>query len=229
MNLLYFATALIALVFAGAVLERCRQRGGVHLLAWGLGALLYGLAALAGGILSVGFSALALKTWYLGGAMLAAPWLGQGTVFLLLRRRGLATTLAALLLLLSLLAFELIRVAPLMGTDGYQVAIAPDEQYRQILVRNGLIVGLTIFLNLYGTITLLGGAIYSGYLFWRKRILPHRVTGNVLIATGALLPASGGTSVLAGVADWHSLNLLLGVILLYAGYVVATPAEKRDS
>lgn len=225
MNLLYFATAPIALVFAGAVLERYRQRGGTHLFAWGLGALIYGLAALAGGILSVGFSVLALKTWYLGGAMLAAPWLGQGTVFLLLRRRGLAATLAALLLLLSLLAFELIRAAPLMDAGGYQVAIPPDEQYREILVRNGLIVTLTILLNVYGTITLLGGAIYSGFLFWRKRILPHRVTGNVLIAAGALLPASGGTSVLAGVADWHGLSLLLGVILLYTGYVVSTPNQ----
>jgi hypothetical protein len=53
------------------------------------------------------------------------------------------------------------------------------------------------------------------------------VAGNVLIAAGALLPASGGTSVLAGVADWHSLSLLLGVILLYAGYVVATGEKDK--
>lgn len=226
MNLTYFLTAVIALVFAGAVLERYRQRRGAHLLAWGLGALLYGFAALAGGTLSLAFSALALKTWYLGGAMLVAAWLGQGTVQLLVRKRGVATTLAAVLLMVSLLAFVLIYLAPIVDGGSYQTSIPPDEQYRAILGRSGLMIALTIILNIYGTITLVGGAIYSAYLFWRRQALPHRVVGNVLIAAGALLPASGGTSVLAGIADWHSLSLLLGVILLYAGYIVATPPKE---
>ncbi|MQC25903.1 MAG: hypothetical protein DWG76_00420 [Chloroflexi bacterium] len=228
MNAISLITAVIALLFAGGVFERYRQRGGAHLLAWSVGALLYGAAALGAALLSLDFSETALKAWYLGGAMLAAPWLGQGTVFLLVRKRGVAGTLAAGLLLLSLLAFELLRAAPIAGGGAYNAAIPPDEQYRVFLVRNGLIIALTIILNLYGTITLAGGAIYSAYLFWRKQVLQQRVVGNVLIAAGALLPASGGASVLAGVADWHSLSLLLGVILLYAGYVVATrpPSEK---
>ena len=227
MNYLSLATGIIAFLFAGAVFERYRQRGGPHLGAWALGALLYGMAALAGALLSLQYSELALKAWYLGGAMLAAPWLGQGTVFLLVRKRGVAATLAAGLLLLSLLAFELLRAAPTQGGAGYDVALDPSGQYRAILTRNGLIIAMTIILNLYGTLTLAGGAIYSGYLFWRKQVLPQRVVGNVLIAAGALLPASGGTSVLAGVADWHSLSLLLGVVLLYAGYVVATREKDK--
>jgi hypothetical protein len=185
------------------------------------------MAALAGALLSLQYSELALKAWYLGGAMLAAPWLGQGTVFLLVRKRGVAVTLAAGLLLLSLLAFELVRAAPSQGGAGYDPALDPSGQYRAILARNGLIIALTIILNLYGTLALAGGAIYSGYLFWRKQVLPRRVAGNVLIAAGALLPASGGTSVLAGVADWHSLSLLVGVILLYAGYLVATGEKDK--
>jgi hypothetical protein len=227
MNYIYVLTAIVAFVFAGAVFERYRQHRGLHLATWALGAFLYGLAALGGALLSLSFSALALKAWYLGGAMLAAAWLGQGTVFLLVRKRGVAATLAAALLLLSLLAFELVRAAPVSGAAGYNVALDPSGQYRDILTRNGLVIALTIILNIYGTITLAGGAIYSIYLFWRKQVLAHRVAGNVLIAVGALLPASGGTSVLAGITDWHSLSLLLGVILLYAGYLVSAPPREE--
>jgi hypothetical protein len=33
---------------------------------------------------------------------------------------------------------------------------------------------------------------------------------------------------LAGITNWHNLSLFLGVILLYWGYIVATPAKKAD-
>jgi hypothetical protein len=154
--------------------------------------------------------------------MLTAPWLGQGTVALLVRRRPVAAVLSAILLAVSLFAFELIRTAQVDSAASYNISLPVSEQYRAILERNGVVVALTILLNIYGTIALAGGAIYSAYLFWRKQVLAHRVYGNVLIAAGALLPASGGASVAFGFVDWHSLSLLLGVILLYAGYIQAT-------
>lgn len=226
MNLISAAATLIALVFAGAVFERYRHRQRAHLLFWAVGAFLYGLGVLGETVLSVGFSAVALKGWYLSGAMLTAPWLGQGTVALLLRRRGVAATIAAVLFAVSLFAFELVRAAPLTES-AYNAALPVSEQYRDILLRSGLMVALTILLNVYGTLTLAGGALYSAYLFWRKRVLARRMYGNVLIAGGAILPASGGTSVAVGFTDWHSLSLLLGVILMYAGFLVASagPAE----
>jgi len=49
-------------------------------------------------------------------------------------------------------------------------------------------------LNIYGTLALVGGAIYSAYIFWRKRVLFHRMIGNILIAAGALAPAMGDHS-----------------------------------
>ncbi|MEK6256959.1 MAG: hypothetical protein N2C13_06560, partial [Chloroflexota bacterium] len=98
-------------------------------------------------------------------------------------------------------------------------------QYKEILERPGIIVVFTILLNIYGTITLVGGAIYSAFLFWRKQILVNRLYGNILIAVGALMSASGGTFVIAGVVDWHSLALLLGVIFMYWGYIQSTVSE----
>ena len=58
---------------------------------------------------------------------------------------------------------------------------------------------LTPFFNVYSTVTLVGGAIYSAWIFWRKRVLYHRFIGNILIAAGALLPAFGAAS--AGLAS----------------------------
>lgn len=51
---------------------------------------------------------------------------------------------------------------------------------------------LTPFFNIYGTVTLTGGALYWAWLFWRKRVLPNRMIGNILIAAGAMAPAFGG-------------------------------------
>ena len=230
MNYISLATTLIALIFSGSVFERYRQRGGPHLLFWSIGALLYGLGAISETLLSVGFNTFALKTWYLAGAMLTAPWLGQGTVFLLVRKRNVAAILATILLVASLFAIDSLRVAPITAAASTYDPLSPvAEQYSDILIRNGVIITLTILLNLYGTLALAGGALYSAYLFWRKRVLANRLYGNILIAAGALLPASGGSFVLAGFVDWHSLSLLLGVVLLYLGYIQAAKAPETRS
>ncbi len=222
MNPISTLAALVALVFAGGVFERYRERGGNHLLFWSIGAFLFGAGVFAESILSVGFNAAALKAWYLCGAMLTAPWLGQGTVALLVRKPRVAGTLTAVLLALSLFAFELIRSAAITNSANYNALAPVSAQYRDILARSGIVIFLTILLNLYGTVTLVGGAIYSAYLFWRKRVLAHRMYGNILIAAGGLLPATGGSSVAVGFGGWHSWSLLLGVILMYLGYIRAT-------
>jgi len=76
-----------------------------------------------------------------------------------------------------------------------------------------------------GTITLVGGAIYSAYLFWRKKVLLNRMVGNILIAAGAMMPAIGGTFVQAGLVDWLYLSEFIGVILMYAGFMQATAQQ----
>ena len=86
---------------------------------------------------------------------------------------------------------------------------------------------MTIILNIYGTLALVGGAAYSAYIFWRKRVLFNRMVGNVMIAIGALMPAMAGSFVNLGMADVLYLSELVGVILMYTGFVKATtPAVK---
>ena len=86
---------------------------------------------------------------------------------------------------------------------------------------------LTPIFNLYGTVTLVGGALYSAWIFWRKRVLLHRTIGNLLIAVGALAPAFGGAFSRFGISGALYWGELLGVILLFIGFVRATtPMEE---
>jgi hypothetical protein len=89
------------------------------------------------------------------------------------------------------------------------------------IVTSGVRV-LTPFFNLYGTVTLVGGAAWSGWIFWRKRILLHRTIGNILIAIGAMLPAFGGTFSRFGLPGALYLGELFGAAFMFAGFVRAT-------
>ena len=230
MNYLTFLSTLVTFTFAAAVFARFLKRRGPHLLLWTIGLFFFGIGTLAEVILGFTFSGLMLKLWYLGGAMLTASWLGQGSLHLLVRKRGVAWTLTGVLTVLSLLAVALILIAPLTpSAASYNVTLAISSQYKDILTRGGLTIALTILLNIYGTLTLVGGAIYSAIIFWRKRVLFNRMIGNVLIAAGALAPAMAGSFVKMGLVDALYLSELIGVVLMYVGFIQATTVPVREA
>lgn len=216
----YFST-LISFAFAASVFNRYRQRGGKHLLFWSIGILFYGLGTLSEIILSLTFNVFVLKLWYLTGAMLTAAWLGQGTMHLLVRKANVTNILTWVLAAVSVLALILVFAAPAISST-FDVARPASEQYKDILSRNGLTIALTILLNIYGTLALVGGAIYSAFLFWRKKVLANRMFGNILIAAGALSPAMGGSFLKAGLTDLLYVSELVGVILMFIGFLLAT-------
>ena len=221
-----YLTSTTALVFSIFIFLRYRRKGGMHLLLWGIGMFLYFLSTFCEVILSITFSELAIKIWYIAGAMLVAAWLGQGTVHLLIRRGKIAMTMTYILAAVSLVAIAVVMAAPLTGAQaGYNVSLPASEQYKEVMTRSGLTIFLTILLNLYGTITLVGGALFSAYLFWRKEILSNRMFGNIMIAVGALSPAMGGSFLKAGLVDFLYLSELAGIILMFAGFLLATAGK----
>jgi len=223
MHYIPILSTIITFFFAVAVFSRFRVRHGAHLLLWSIGLVLYGIGTLTEVIMLFTFNAIALKLWYLSGAMLTAAWLGQGTINLLVRRRGIAPTLNIILIIVSLLAAVLVLAAPISPAAGnYNPAQPLSAQYKDILTRSGIVVLLTILLNTYGTLTLVGGAIYSAYIFWRKKVLFNRMVGNILIAVGAILPAIGGSFIQMGLPDFLYLSEFLGAILMYNGFLQAT-------
>jgi hypothetical protein len=89
---------------------------------------------------------------------------------------------------------------------------------------------LTPFFNLYGTVTLVGGAAWSAWMFGRTRILLHRTIGNILVAIGAILPAFGGMVSRFGLPGVLYLYELLGAVLVFAGSIRATtPMRSRQA
>ena len=221
MNFLPYLSTTVTFAFTVAVYNRYRQRGGMHLLLWAIGLFFYGLGTLSEVILGLTFNVFVLKIWYLTGAMLTAAWLGMGTVHLLIRKSNTAWVITWILTAVSVLAAVLVFTAPAVSAS-YNVALPASAQYKDILTRSGLTILLTILLNIYGTLTLVGGAIYSAFLFWRKKILANRMFGNILIAAGALSPALGGTFLKAGFTDMLYISELIGAILMFIGFVMST-------
>jgi hypothetical protein len=216
-----FTSCIISFIFAFFVFKRYLVRKGPHLLLWGIGLVFYGVGGFCEAYYGAfGWNPLVFRLWYLCGAILVAAWLGQGTVYLLANRKW-ANGLMVLLALGSV--YGLIRVFsaqldPSLMTTSVHTG---SELSGHAIVTPGVRV-LTPFFNLYGTVTLVGGAAWSAWIFWRKRILLHRTIGNILIAVGAIAPAFGGTFSRFGVPGALYLGELLGAVLMFIGFIRAT-------
>lgn len=223
-NYLPFASTIVVFVFAFLVLRRYTQKGGAHLLLWGIGFVMYGLGTLAEALLAFTYSSFLIHLYYLAGAVLTPAWLGQGTIYLLVRRPKIANILMIVLFLATV--FAVIKVYSL-PTDlaPYDTLKPVAGQYQQVMERDGLTKALVAVFATYGTIALVGGALYSAYIFWRKRIMPQRVVGNVLIAAGALTPALGGTLAAAGLGGFLFVSELVGAIIMFIGFRLATTQQ----
>ncbi len=224
-GLLPLLSSVIAFVFALLVLQRWYRGRRLPNLFWGIGLLFYGI----GGAMEayhglMGWHPFVFRLWYLSGAVLVAAWLGQGTAFLLLKRR-VAWVLLVILTVGSVYAAYKVFTAQLDPTQ-----MLGRELSGHAIVSPGVRV-LTPFFNLYGVILLAGGAVYSAWLFWRKRVLLHRVIGNLFIALGALSPAFGGALQRLGIPAVLYLSELIGVVLIFIGfqYAIREPARMASS
>ena len=227
-SLLPLISCVLSFVFAAVVLRRYTARKGLHLLLWGIGMVMYGIGGFCEAYHGVfGWHPLVFRLWYLFGAILVAAWLGQGTVYLLARRQW-AHALMAILVLGSLYGAARVFAAQLDPSLMTHSVHTGSELSGHAILTPGVRV-LTPFFNLYGTVTLVGGAAWSAWIFWRKRILLHRTIGNILIAIGATLPAFGGTFSRLGVPGALYIGELLGAILLFVGFVRATTPMRDDA
>lgn len=225
--LLPFISCIVSFIFAYFVFSRYIKRKGAHLLLWGIGMVFYGIGGFCEAYYgALGWNPLIFRLWYLFGAVLVAAWLGQGTVYLLTRRRW-ANTLMVILGLASIFAATRVFTAqldPALMSSGLHTG---SELSGRAIVTPGVRV-LTPFFNLYGTVTLVGGAAWSAFIFWRKRILLHRVVGNLFIAIGAMLPAFGGAFSRFGITGALYLSELLGAVLMFIGFIRATMPMKTE-
>lgn len=215
------ASAVVILAFAASVFRRYAVRRGAYLLVWGVGLAMFGAANLAEAYSTLAWHPMAFRLWYLNGAILNAAWLGQGTVFLLATRKSLARGLLRVLIAGTLAAAALVFTTPLNEAQ-FTVHEPLSAQYRQILPTGAVVRKLTPLFNIYGLVTLVGGALYSAWLLSKKEIAPQRVVGNLLIAFGALVLAIASTQLRLGLADYLYAAELAAAAMMFAGFLLAS-------
>jgi hypothetical protein len=218
-------SALTTGVFAAVVLKRWWERRKAHHLAWGIGLTLYFLGTFSQVVLSLIWSPLFFGLWYWTGALMVAPWLGQGTVYLLWRRGNIARNIQMALILVGVMTLPwTLFLTPFDSTAWYPGADM-TVIYREIMPPgSGTVRSFSPVMNIWGTIALVGGAIYSARLFRRKQIMRNRMVGNWLIAAGGLLPALGGTLIRLGDPSFKYAGEMVGAILIFIGFWMATNA-----
>src|SRR5574341_486106 len=188
---------------------------------------MFGMGSFAEAYLALTWSPVVFGIWYVFGAVLNPAWLGHGTLNLLVKKRWIHV-ITALLAVGSLVAIYLMATTPLDSTE-FNVHQPISVQYAQIMPARAQapVRSATSYFAGYGTLTLVGGALYSAFLFWRKRVLPNRMWGNIMIAVGAL--AIGFASALArlGFGEYLYIGELLAAILMYGGFrMAAGPAAE---
>ncbi len=230
-SILPFVSTAVMLAFTVFVLQRYAARRAPHFLFWGLGLAMFGLGSFAEAYLSLAWNKWVFFAWYFFGAVLTAAWIGHGTVYLLFRKKWVHL-LTAVLVLGSLVALALmLRIMPKLDASQFSPAVPVSEQYRLIMpaIKDGGIIRLTTpFFNIYGVITLVGGALWSAYLFWRKRVLPNRMLGNILIAAGALSITFASTLTRFGYGSLLYLGELIAAILMFAGFLTAAAPQPGE-
>ncbi len=214
---LSLAATALSLGFAGIVVGRYVRRGQPYQLVWAIALLIFGLATLCQCIAELrGWTPTLYRAWYSLGALLGAAYLGEGTIYLLAPRPVADASLVALL---SVSAVGLLQVA----TRPVDLANAVTPAG---VTGNGFSTSLLIFLvplNLYGTIALVGGALGSALRFWRSGTMGRRALGTSLIAAGGLVVALGGTANRLGLPGVLYVTEMLGVGLIFVGYVPLSP------
>lgn len=214
--------AVVAAAFTASLLERWIVRRRRHEAAWTVALALFTLGALslwAGAAL--GWSGWSFRLFYAFGAVLNVPFLALGTIYLLAGAR-IGDRAAVGLALLGTFAFGVVLAAP------FTSAIPADA-----LPQGSDVFGagpriLAAVASSAGALVVFGGAAWSVVRLLRSHGPRRLAAGNGLIALGtAVLGASGLLNSVLGEMEGFAATLALGIVVLFAGFVVCSPPLPR--
>lgn len=223
--------AAVAWIFTVLVFRQYLKRRKLYQLIWAIGLACFAIAVTAEFLVvrSGVWNEFVYRTWYFFGAMLGVVYLGQGTVHLLTSRRFAAAALA--LVVLATLAAAYVTYSAPVDFTRLAAPGEPSGKAYQSIGDAGFATprAWTPFLNTYGTFWLVGGAAWSALQFRRRRTGRNLVTGNVLIATGALVVGVASAFNRFGVSGFQYIGELLGIVLIFLGFLtVSKPAGLQE-
>ncbi len=219
LTILPLSVTIIGAAFAIVIFNHYMAgRRRPHELMWGIAFLLFaiGSACQVFADLNGTWTAPLARTYYLTGAILNVGFLGLGTVYLLFSRR-IANIALGIMVALTLLSVVVLFTVPVDST-----ALSQEAGWKAVAVISTTPRWLAAIVNTLGTLLVAGGALWSAYVFWRKRIMKSRMVGVLLLAAGTILVAVGGTITgLTGLKnhDYLYLTMAVGVIVMFLGYL----------
>jgi hypothetical protein len=211
------AATLLAVAFAFLLLRSLLRRPGGQKALWATGFTLFAVAAASEALAErSGWSPGLFRTYYLAGGVLTVAYLGAGSAWLLLPRRG-RDVLAGALAVATVAGAVTVFLAPVDA--GALATVASGRP-----PANGTLGGhaflWAIVLNSVGTLALVGGSLLS---IARRQ----RVRANVWIATGAICVAASTGLSRAGDTSLVYLGELVGIALMFCGFTLTAPRPQR--
>lgn len=211
--------AVLAGAFSAATWERWLLRRRRHELAWAVAFALYAIASFALALgLAGGWSGALFRTFYAVGAVATVPALAVGTVYFHFGRR-IGDAVGGAVTVLVAIGVGVVIASPLRAT------LPTDELARGSEVFDA---GPRIFAAVasgLGAVVVFAGAAWSAA---RTRRARHTVANLLLAAGVAANGASGLLNSVLGEMRGFVVMLGVGIVLLFAGFLVATtPSRPR--
>jgi hypothetical protein len=206
-------TTLFSIFFTQKIYAHYKLRKTKYLLWWTIGVITFGLGTFAESInVLFGWSAINFKYWYITGALLGGFPLAQGSVYLLMNRKFADISTRFFIVFIAIASICVI-LSPL------SIPVDFDGKLSGSVLTWKWVRYFSPLINSYAFVFLVGGAIYSAYKYYRSG-KEKRFIGNTYIAIGGLLPGIGGTFTRMGYVNVLYITELLGLILIFVGYVM---------
>lgn len=208
--------AILSIVVSGAfalvMARRWSRRRRAYQAAWAIGLGMFAAASAAGALARMGGATeLEYRLFYLFGAIGNVAWLALGTVYLLAPARTARWVLWGVIALTAVGALAVfsspVDLTKAIDTGrGFETSPLP-----RILA--GLGSGA-------GSLILIGGALWSAWVFLRRRHEGRRALANVIIALGVFVAAAGGTAAFTGASGIVEWTNFIGVTLIFVGFLL---------
>jgi hypothetical protein len=205
-------TALVAAAFAVAVGAQYARKRHPYQLFWAIGLALFTIAAASGALARTGGATeLEYRVFYLFGAIVNVAWLALGTVYVTAPRYARAALV--IVALLTLAAAYAVFATPVNLAVAIDTGKGfPDGSLPRVLAAIGSGVG---------SLVLIGGALWSAFIFVQRRRNGRRAIANIVIAVGVFVVAAGGTAAFTGASGILELTNLVGIAVMFVGFLIA--------
>jgi hypothetical protein len=211
------AAALLAVAFVLLLVRSLLRRVAGQKTFWAAGFALFAVAAGSEAVAQrTGWSPALFRTYYLAGGVLTVAYLGAGSAWLLLPRRGRDLLLGAVAVA-TVAAVVTVLLTPVAT---HELAATASEHPPANGVLGGHAFLWAVALNSVGTTFLVGGSLLS-------IVRRQRVRANVWIACGALTVAAATGLSRTGDTSLVYLGELVGIALMFCGFTLTSPAPRR--